>query len=1209
MTKHKRVAAILLAIMMIFTFMPSMAFAADDAATYTYTIDGSEPGTTTDFVEARNKVSDGGTITVDGTINNDKDLTITGKDYTFDCSGATIASNVQITAAGHCLVANGNVYSYHENHNFNSARATVSTQDPKYAIFTVYCANGHSVKTDAVKYDEVVEETAETITYSATIEYPEGSGKTFTDTWTVEKTAIPDSYDLVENSWDYVKDGENFAVKKDGKVQFYANYTKNGTEVLDANGKAVKLTGEIVGTPTVATQATEEDYGSHDYTVKFAYPDGSYSDEVSIDNVIDTEKLVPEQGALQGVKIATSFNEKGEPVWSETYKQSEHRVGTENYYQAVYATYAEITGITADAVDANGNLTYKYVYADKNGGPDIDGEVKTLAPDTATSTIYECGTAQYRYAEVAETYTDGDAIKTFKFRVNQQWNSSNWGSYVTTPISVTGEHPYSDRSWAESFTPSDIPAYAPAHNHDGRASAKCKYCGKEWSASSSTNYYPIPATTDHDFAKNADGTDKVVTVDATCMNPGFQYKICTLDDGKWVDDEYVLQLNDTETYTFNRTEFGEGHPVLVDGSVTEKGNHKYFVTNVTWPEDAVLAALTPDQDVTCTVEMKCMYNVAHVSTVVYHKNAGTDTDTDKFNAISVDPVVGADCSKADVLTYTVKDVHDVDGNAISKTVTSTAVFGPHTYNNTVTFSEDGKTATVLQQCTRSGCNHVDADGNEAVQTKIATVTAADNADGSTTYTATLDGVTLKDNTKTVFDLSKATVTVNGGETLDINTVTDLKKLVEVKINDAVIDASLYDVAVTAPSNTLVAGVNVVTVSGAKEEVVNTATGTVNCIKPGTLSAGEVKFDGKALPEIPFGEVTYDGNAHKVEVTKVVTTELNKVLEVSDVNVQYSVVAVGNIPEIEKADFTDWAKNLTYSDTAEMTDIDHYLVVAKFEKEGYTTAYVPCAFIAIETIKLVNKEITTNTQVMKYGDKLVATTGDAELDAKIGLSTEKASKAGVGSYYLYQLVTWDPTYEFVDEDGDTVNFYDQVEIEKRNATIVMKDTTVVYNGKAVDLNKLYTVDGVVNDDDLNIIVDTEGGSKEVVEPGTYKLVATANNANYNIAVVNATLKINKIAQTITKVTPAKKSYSANKKGVLGKKKTFKLKAEATGDSKAKVTFKKTKGNAKITINSKGKVTLKKNLKKGTYTVKFTVTKAETAHYAKATVSKSVTVTVK
>jgi len=106
-------------------------------------------------------------------------------------------------------------------------------------------------------------------------------------------------------------------------------------------------------------------------------------------------------------------------------------------------------------------------------------------------------------------------------------------------------------------------------------------------------------------------------------------------------------------------------------------------------------------------------------------------------------------------------------------------------------------------------------------------------------------------------------------------------------------------------------------------------------------------------------------------------------------------------------------------------------------------------------------------------------------------------------------------------------------------------------------------------------------------------------------INFTIK--KAAQSITKVTPASKTYKANKKTKkLAKTYTFTLKAKSKGAVKVKFSKANKKGGSKITVSKSGKVSVKKGLKKGTYKVKVKATKASNANYNAA---KAKTVTVK
>ncbi len=1168
--KFKKILVVLLSALMIFTYMPTMAFAAigdPDEVTCVVTVDGNQV-TKSSIVDAYAAATDGSTITVTGTVNNSYVIP-SGKDnLTLDFSGATLTEGVEITAykTDACLNVNGKVYSYHDEHVYTSASATPTAADPSKAIFTAYCKNGDSVLSEPIQ-GTVYEETTTTITYRA-------SFKGFYDTWTVDKSAATDTYAL--GDVDYVKAGDELAILgSDGKPQFFAFYTKNGIDALDDNGNKIKLQGTFkskanVVAPTIST------YGTADYTVEFTLPNNQKV-ERTLTGVKDADKTTAEKNTIKGIQLQLT-DDKGKTSWDAT-----------------------ITTATADAPEnalaADGKVTYRLVYAPTEGDVDLYGDAQVMAPKKTTT--QPCGHTVYEYDQISERYTDVSGnIATYTFKLNN--------------ATVAGKHEYATRStWAAKFQQT-TPA---THTTTGVADVKCQFCNYE------TDAYEIPKLATHTFEQE-NGADKIYTVAATCNQYGFQYKKCTVSDGGWEDGAYVLKDGKKVLYTFTN-DANNWHPVLVEGSVKDMIDHKYFVKaqSVVW--DAPATATTAD-DITCALDKMCQVCLED-GHYIYHKltfaeakkldaykdfkldEGSTDTVTTDlaihvFGAVTAKATAGADCSKYDSFTYTVNGVVDASGSAVTKTVESTVLTGPHKYSNTVTFSADGKTATVLQQCTNSKCLHKeDADGNKDVQTKDATVTSVDNADGSTTYTATLAGVTLTNNTKTVFDLSKATVTINDGKEIDINTLKyssdAFNKLVVVKINGATIDSKLYTVEISGPvAGGLVAGINNITVNAAPNTAaVGSAKGIAKCVKPGELYTDEVKFDGKLVSGTSerYVEKEFDGKAHTVEAKAYDGTSY---LPVTGAVVKYAVVASADYSKLmDKVDsyqaYQAALATLTYTDKAEMTDAGNYVVVGQLSAEGYTTVYGELLYVEIEP-KYTGATITTKTQYMVYGDtNFVATTGDEALDKEIGLSTADASKLGVGTYSLSELVTYDPNY--------SVNISGYVHIEKRNAKIVMTDTSVKYNGKPVDLTSLFTIDGLVNDDDLNIIVNTVGDIKDPTDAGKYELVATANNANYNIEEVRATLTITKLASKVKKVSPLKKSLKAGK--------SFQLKATKVGDGK--VTFKKASGNKKITVSKTGKVTVKKGLKAGKYSVKVKVTVAASKNYKKAAATKTLKITVK
>ena len=1201
--KMRKIVATLMAVLMILAYMPAMAFAADDTATYKYTVAGTEQLVdATSLADAIAGVNNGGTIYIAGGLNNSPAaIDVSGKTFKIDVTGATLASGVAITAAeGRCLAAKDGVYTYHQAHDYHSAEAAVITESvpaenipqSDTANVVVYCSYEEEgllltgVQGSLDDYDE---------NYAYYYKYLSDYGLDVE--WKVPLThAYVSPYALAEA--DYVKDGKGVAVLgADGKPQFFATYKNNGILAVDDSAEPIQLVGTIK-TATKTADPTTTTYGESTYVVEYKFPDDTKATE-TFENVKDVAPVEATKGDLKGIQLQTKNPTTGELGWSDLMDTT-----------VVYPAALDVA--------ANGSLTYRFVYAAVEAGePDFYDDAATVAPKTTTTK--DCGAKTYAYDAISKRYTkvNGD-ITTFTIALPN--------------VSAEGTHDYATRStWAAAFTLID----PPSHAAEGSATAKCQFCGKEWTAE---DPYVIAKTADHDFVQE-NNADKVVTVEATCQDYGFQYKICQKPDGGWSDGEYVLDLGDSKSYTFTDdsaftfTVDGTqviGHPVLVAGSVQEKKPHYLVNMNVTWESE--LEGKNADADVYCHVTKMCQTcaGIVPIHNYYYHKltyaeakaadstlpaldPGSTNTITtinelsgsetvNVYGAITAATTAGADCSKFNTITYTVLN-ETYAGSAITKTVTSSVYAGPHTYKNTVTFSEDGKSATVVQQCTKTGCKHLpDKDGNLDAQTKQAAVTSVDNADGSTTYTATLEGATLTDNTKTVFDLSKAVVTVNGGNDIDLNEynwgmIPSLSDLIEVKINGAVISKDLYQFAITEPvAGRLVSGANRISITPkADTNAVGSAKGIAKCVLPGTLSVSEVTFDGKKLEGGTgsyYKSLTYDTKDHVVAVTKVLDGDYK---EVSDVTIKYAVVTEADYPDEEfdsPEKWLAWIKSLNYSDSAIVKDADEYMIIAQLSKDGYTAVYQPVAYIDINRIQ-TGKTITTDVQVIKYGDTLTVTTGDPELDKAIGLTAEDVSKLGVGTYYLYQFVKYDSKNYEINGFGRSIT------IEKRNAKIVMTNTSVKYTGKAVDLTTLFTIDGLVNDDDLNVIVNTVGDVKDPVNAGKYELVATANNANYNIEEVRATLTITKLASKVKKVSPLKKSVKAGK--------SFKLKATKVGDGK--VSFKKASGNKKITVNKAGKVTVKKGLKKGKYSVKVKVTVAASKNYKKATATKTLKITVK
>ena len=147
-----------------------------------------------------------------------------------------------------------------------------------------------------------------------------------------------------------------------------------------------------------------------------------------------------------------------------------------------------------------------------------------------------------------------------------------------------------------------------------------------------------------------------------------------------------------------------------------------------------------------------------------------------------------------------------------------------------------------------------------------------------------------------------------------------------------------------------------------------------------------------------------------------------------------------------------------------------------------------------------------------------------------------------------------------------------------------------------------------------------GKATTLKAGTDYKITYANNINAGTATATITgkgnykgtltrnFKITKAANSITKFTPASKTYKYSKTNA----RTFQI--TATMKSGTKPTYAKSgvtpsKGNSYITVSKTGKVTVKSGMPRGTYTLKVKVAAKATTNYKAKTETKSLKIVVK
>jgi hypothetical protein len=1241
--KSKKVLTILLSLAIMLTFMPTMAFATDDPVSGLQFLVSGGTQYYTDFDTAVTNVSNNGTIFASGTAEAKVVLDIenVNKNFKVDFAGAELQKGLELTAKRNnsCLEKNadGTVYSYLARHNFVDASAISSGAATADVILT--CENGETLvvsnvsgtRSSSLSTDETnVYQINATGRYTVNTAVNRVNGQIASAlvngiSWSVAVSEDQATYHLLNNTVDYVKDDTGLAVRdENGKVQFFANYALDGTStaVLGDDGEPVKLVGTYDASKDITdvTPATTTTRGTATYSVSFAVPGQTDPTVYPKSGVVDTEKKAVVKNRIVGIQFQY-VTEEEKTFWGVTLPVSNAQIADSATDNSVPSL-----GTGKIVLSDSGALTFRYVWSANEGTQEFYDEAAQLAPlanGSSGSTIRSCGYANYKYSADALTKRYEDArgnIVTFTMTFDPD--------HCTVENRAQDKHTYSNvTTWAANWNVQTI-------THEDHPSVPtptvCSICGQSYTV-------VVPGDDKHSY-EAATGTTpvtdpsaaKVYTESATCLAKGFSYYKCLISDGKWEHEDgtsvwtYTLKSGKEtlKVWTVDSAAKANWHPVLIDGSIKDKVPHKYYVINETgypiWDFDKA------DDESTRTAELhqRCVLETgANSKTYKYHqmsyddfKAAGIantidpETMTDSngvihvFDAISPTLTQGADCTKKNTILYTINGVTKSDDSPITNTYESSK-YGPHTYDSSVTFSADGKTATVLQKCKKACGNHLDVNGNKNTQTKDAVVTATENADGSTTYTATLEGVELTNNTKTVFDLTKAVVTVNEGEEVDLNTLGSTNtekdaafaKLVKVTINGAELDSELY--SINPAGRSLAKGINNITISGAVSNVVGTAKGVAKCIQPkqfGNTTVG-IKDGGedKAFAN-PYTK-PYDTKAVEVAVTKVYVN--GSTSTVVDANVKYAVTTDPN---------ADPSKLEYDADKVEVTEAGTYYVYAQLSKEEYTTV---TRLIDTVTITPVAIDVYIDNFSMKQGETptfnmSIVASGTSQV---VDVDKSQLTITSVGGMALekllpgdYRLLVTSKNYNVTTKfsEDDRVGTVTVLTKEGKTADQDAADTAKAADYALADANAVkaskYTAASYAK------VTEASKALKAAILNGSLDDIKTAT-ADLNNAIDNL-----KVKKTNTMKVTTKKVKATYGKTVTGKVGLKVKKAKGTK------SFKKANksGGSKIVVNKKtGKFTVKKGLKKGTYKVKVQVKAAGNGTYKAKTVTKTVKVVVK
>jgi hypothetical protein len=552
--------------------------------------------------------------------------------------------------------------------------------------------------------------------------------------------------------------------------------------------------------------------------------------------------------------------------------------------------------------------------------------------------------------------------------------------------------------------------------------------------------------------------------------------------------------------------------------------------------------------------------------------------------------VGPNCQTAGKVTYKVKNLQTKTGAAITKEVDG--VKGPHSFEaKSFDWSKDYKVATANVKCTVTGCTETD--------TVKATVTERADASGATVYTATYGD---KSDTKKLFSLVDAKVSFDESKLTDGNLIdppegskyTQQVPDVTLTINGVEVDSSSYDVDWTYNSTTKVARA---TVSWSEAITSNPE----NIIVPADDPYKEAHVAAKET----FAEPTTVVKANDKVVAKTskrdydpaVSNSVVTTTTVKGATVKYAVVSepVETQAEVDALDY-----NLDAVDGIKA--VGKYYVYAQLSAEGYTTY---SDFVASIVIDKMTVYASIDNFSMKQGETPSFNVVFTDIDENVVVvDPSEYSVTSAGGQELTALIPGD--YKLL---VSSENYYVTTEFREGRVGTV---TVLTKEGKTADQDAADTAKAADY-----ALADANAVKASNYTAASYARVTKASKALKN-AILNGSL--DDIKTATENLNKALNSLVKMKKNPMTvKTKTVKAKADkkvknkvglVVKNAKGTKTYTKVSGNSKITVNKKtGKFTVKKGLKAGkTYKVKVKVKAAGTKLYKSKTITKTVKVKV-
>ncbi|MBR2547622.1 MAG: hypothetical protein IKF07_05460 [Eubacterium sp.] len=990
---------------------------------------------------------------------------------------------------------------------------------------------------------------------------------------------------------------------------------------LDAEG--VKVYAEngtnVVGKPYNA-DPTCTAMGKTTYKVVVADPDGKEVETKYLQDSQAAAKTGHVKGALKGYKLLEKSEadydseeaaiQAGKDAHKSVVKVTSKTVeGATKYNYWFYGELAEIAGTkvsnTVKAVEVapknleeDGSFTIMPVFfcnfEDENEVDDKAEVVKPLADaktaaEAADGKHSKCVKWAYESKAITYTFGTGAAQSTFTSTLN-----------------------FSETDKAEKYFShvSDGTMYnvieQPTCKHEGTALIKCAICGDgevpvtipklpdtfgAWTPSRPGQTLPdiedfvidgvVLSGTKHTITLNADKTEAVVT--PTCTQPGGTFKYCTAGE-HWVVME-ATPATGHNLITVVTGAWGDPQPDYA----ADKNDYRYI---------GFMMCSNPACDGYVLPIADGLYEVT------FHSKKGTDTLTDKYDAIEiVKEAKGKDCATKAKTTYTVKGIKDRTGAAITATAEGDdSTRGDHILEvQNFNWSSDFEAATVTTKCTFKDC----PEANKTF-TKEAKVAKATDSTGLTTYTASYGGTLgAKTDVKKAYTLKGAEVTYDTSKLTDGNLVLGVPGAaaqtpeVTVKLNGTVIDSSELEEHWGYTGNTVTLYVTWAE-DKAFDDDATVMTGNANT----RAYAKEYHVAAKTR----FAAPTYTVK----QGTKTVTVASKEYDGVYDAATKWSVEAATTVKgaavkyavvdaEAEDQKAID-ALDYSLDKVDDIQNAGTYYVYAQLSKDGYTNYSVLAAEITIEK-KSVKAQVDNFT--MKQGEtpSFNMTILDSVTGAPIDVDKSAFTVTSAGGQKLEDLLPGD--YRILVSSENYAVYTEFIEGRVGTVTVLTKEgKTPEQDAKdAAEAADLALADAAKIDakgytaDSVKAVEDAVTALKDAIENNRSTAEIKAATAALNEAINNAVaLKSNPmVAKGKTVKASAKKT-----------KKFAKSKAFTVKKAQGKVTFKKTKGSKKVTVSKAGKVTVKKGLKKGkTYKIKVKITAAGNAEYK----SKSKTVTLK